>query len=372
MSVKPRKAIEQMPEYHPPLAGRTALRLDFNENTFAPSPKVLERVRSLTAESFTIYPEREPVERKLAACLSLKADQVLLTNAVDEAIHLVTFTFLNEGDEAVVAVPSFFMYDVNVLSMGAKLNRIQADETLAFPYERFLAAITEKTKLVILCSPNNPTGTTVTKHQIRAIAAAAPQAAILVDEAYFHFFGETILDELASLPNVIVARTFSKAYGLANLRIGALLASPEMTTHLRKAASPYNVNGVALAALEAALEDDVYLDWYAGQIRTGMKKMAAGLDEMGVQHYPSHANFILMRIGPRHKQLVAEARAHGVLLRDRSNDPGLDGCVRITIGPNDHVERGLAALKLAIHSMNWTPEEAGLSKGTSGDEHEYE
>ncbi|WP_263411568.1 histidinol-phosphate transaminase [Terriglobus tenax] len=372
MSVKPRKAIDQMPEYHPPLAGRTALRLDFNENTFAPSPKVLERVRSLTAESFTIYPEREPVERKLAAHLGLQPNQVLLTNAVDEAIHLVTFTFLNEGDEAVVAVPSFFMYDVNVLAMGAKLNRIQADETLAFPYERFLAAITEKTKLVILCSPNNPTGTTITREQIRTIANAAPQAAVLVDEAYFHFFGETILDELASLPNVIVARTFSKAYGLANLRIGALLASAEMITHLRKAASPYNVNGVALAALEASLEDDIYIEWYAEQIKHGMRKMAAGLDELGIPHYPSHANFILMRIGPRHKQLVADARAHGVLLRDRSSDPGLQGCVRITIGPNDHVERGLAALKLAIHAMNWTPEEAGLSKGTSGDEHEYE
>jgi histidinol-phosphate aminotransferase len=370
--VKPRKAIDEMPEYHPPLAGRTGLRLDFNENTFAPSPKVLERIRSLSAESFTIYPERQPVERKLAKHLGLHANQVLLTNAVDEAIHLVTFTFLNEGDEAVVCVPSFFMYDVNVLAMGAKLHRILADKTLAFPYERFVAAINEKTRLIILCSPNNPTGTTLTKEQIRSIANMAPRAAVLVDEAYYHFFGETILDELASLPNVIVARTFSKAYGLANLRAGALITSAELMTHLRKAASPYNVNGVALAALEASLDDDVYLDWYADQIRLGRERMAKGLDELGIPYYPSHANFILMRIGPRHKQFVADARAHGVLLRDRSNDPGLSGCVRITIGPNDHVERGLAALKLAIHAMNWTPAEAGLSKGTSGEEHEYE
>src|SRR5215471_14260898 len=112
--VRPRRAVLEMPEYHPPLAGRDALRLDFNENTLAPSPVVMDRLKQITAEGLTKYPEREPVERKVAAHLGLTPEQVLLTNGVDEAIHLMCCAFLDEGDEALIATPSFFMYDVNV------------------------------------------------------------------------------------------------------------------------------------------------------------------------------------------------------------------------------------------------------------------
>ena len=331
MSVQPRRAILTMPEYHPPLAGRTsALRLDFNENTHAPSPRVREALGKLSLESFTVYPERAPVEAIVARHLGLHPEQVLLTNAVDEAIHIVCFTFLEEGDECLFAVPSFFMYDVNATAMGATAVRIQADETLSFPYERLLAAITPKTKLIILCSPNNPTGTTITREQIHSIAQTAPHAVIMVDEAYFHFFGETVMDDLvthatAAPQNMIVARTFSKAYGLANLRVGLLAGSAHLMQHMRKACSPYNVNGVALTAVAASLDDTEYIDWYVDQIRTGRARIEKALSNMRVPHWPSHANFVLMHIGPRHKELIEAMRARGVLLRDRSSDPGLDG-----------------------------------------------
>ena len=372
-AVQPRAAVLAMPEYHPPLAGRDALRLDFNENTFAPSPRVLAKLQQLTAEGLTVYPEREPVERIVAHHFGLQSDQVLLTNGVDEAIHLLARAFLDEGDEALICTPTFFMYDVSVGMMTTQLRRVQTDDSLAFPFERFLAAITPKTKLIMIASPNNPTGATVSREHLLAIAAAAPQAVLMVDEAYFHFHGDTTMGDVGSVPNLIVARTFSKAYGLANLRIGMLAGDARLISYVRKVSSPYNVNGVALAVLPEALGDKAYVAWYVAQVHAGRERVFTALRELGVRTWPSAANFVLMDIGPRHKQLCEVMRAHGVLLRDRSSDPGCEGYVRITIGVEEHVTRGIAALRESLSEMQWTPSESVLAQGNASNEaKEYE
>jgi len=372
VTVQPRKAVLAMPEYHPPLAGRHALRLDFNENTFAPSPRVLARLQQLTSEGLTIYPERQPTERIVAAHLGLKPEEVMLTNGVDEAIHLLACAFLDEGDEALVCVPSFFMYDVSISMMTSGLVRVQADDSLEFPFERFMAAITPRTKLIIVASPNNPTGATVSREHLLKIAEAAPHAVLMVDEAYFHFHGETTMGDVGKIPNLLVARTFSKAYGLASLRVGMLAGDSRLIAFLHKVSSPYNVNGVALAILPEALADEAYVQWYVSQVHEGRARMFAALDEMGVHHWKSAANFVLMDIGPRHKELVAAMRTRGVLLRDRSADPGCDGYVRITIGIEDHVTRGIAALRESLKEMSWSPSESRQAHGGSEGVNEYE
>jgi histidinol-phosphate aminotransferase len=331
----------------------------------------MEKLRQITAEGLTKYPEREPAEKIAARHFGLAADQVVLTNGVDEAIHLMCCAFLEEGDEALIATPTFFMYDVSICMMTRGLVKVQADESLEFPFERFLAAITDKTRLIIVASPNNPTGATVSREHLLAIAKAAPHAVLMVDEAYFHFHGESVMGDLSEMANIIVARTFSKAYGLANLRIGMLAGNAELLKYVRKVSSPYNVNGVALDCLEAAIEDRAYLAWYVEQVRVGRERMMAGLDELGVGYFPSAANFVLMKIGPKHKELVAAMRKHGVLLRDRSTDPGCDGYVRITIGVEEHVTRGLAALKTSLDEIGWQPQRE-LHAGTSNDAREFE
>jgi len=354
-TIKPRALVQAMPEYHPPLEARTALRLDFNENTFAPSPRVIERLLKTTSEGLTKYPEREPVEHITAAHFGLAPDQVLLTNGVDEGIRLLCLAFLEEDDEALIATPTFFMYDVSVQLMSSHLVRVQADASLEFPFEKFMAAIRPKTKLIVVSSPNNPTGGIVSREHLLAICGAAPHAVVLVDEAYYHFHGESVLADIATTPNLVVGRTFSKAYGLANLRLGMLAGSPEIMRYVRKVCSPYNVNGLALDCLPVALEDEAYVRWYSDQVATGREGTMDGLRALGVGFFPSHANFILMKIGPKHRALCEAMRAHGVLLRDRSSDPGCDGYVRITIGIEDHVTRGLAALKLSLNEIGWTP-----------------
>jgi histidinol-phosphate aminotransferase len=370
---QPRKAVLVMPEYHPPLAGREALRLDFNENTIAPSPRVFAKLQQLTSEGLTIYPERQPAERVVADHFGLQVNQVLLTNGVDEAIHLMACAFLDEGDEALICTPTFFMYDVSITMMTTGLKKVQTDDSLEFPFERFLAAITPKTKLIIVASPNNPTGATVSREHLLAIAKAAPQAVLMVDEAYFHFHGETTMPDVGSVPNLIVARTFSKAYGLANLRIGMVVGDARLIGFLRKVSSPYNVNGIALAVLPDALADEEYLAWYVAQVHAGRERVFATLKELGVRTWPSAANFVLMDIGAKHKELCDTMRKHGVLLRDRSTDPGCDGYVRITIGVEEHVTRGIAALRESLKEIGWTPRESVLANGKAAKgERDYE
>ena len=374
-TIQPRRAVQNMPEYHPPLAGRDALRLDFNENTHAPSPRVREALGRLTLEGLTVYPERAPVEAVVAEVLGLRPEQVLLTNAVDEAIHLVCFTYLEEGDETLFATPSFFMYDVNAVAMGSNVVRVQADASLQFPHARLLAAITPKTKLIILASPNNPTGAVMTRAQIHDIAETAPHALVMVDEAYFHFFGETVMDDIGrgtGPQNMIVARTFSKAYGLANLRAGLLAGPRALIDPIRKASSPYNVNGVALLAVAACVGDQKYLQWYVEQIRAGRARIEKALDHMRVPRWPSEANFVLMRIGTKHKLLVEAMRARGVLLRDRSGDPGLAGFVRITVGVEDQIDTAIAALRDALASIGWVPADAAVPDNENRGAREYE
>jgi histidinol-phosphate aminotransferase len=240
--------------------------------------------------------------------------------------------------------------------MTTRVVKVQADASLAFPYERFVAAITPRTRLVVIASPNNPTGSVVSREQILAICAVAPEAVVLVDEAYYHFHGETTMPDVGKVANLLVARTFSKAYGLANLRLGVLAGPAELMTYVRKVSSPYNVNGIALDCLGVALEDQEYIRWYSDQVLAGRERVERELTAMGVGYFPSHANFVLMKIGPKHAELVKAMRRRGVLLRDRSSDPGCDGYVRITIGVEEHVGKGLEALKESLEEIGWKAE----------------
>ncbi|MDE1154833.1 MAG: histidinol-phosphate transaminase [Acidobacteriaceae bacterium] len=371
--VQPRKRVLEMPEYHPPLAGRNALRLDFNENTIAPSPRVLAKMREITAETLTIYPERQAVEEIVAQAHGLTAEQVLLTNGVDEAIHLMACAFLDEGDEALICTPTFFMYDVSVAMMTSGLVKVQCDDSFEFPFERFLDAITPRTKLIIVASPNNPTGSTISREHLLAIAEAAPQAVLMVDEAYYHFHGDSVMSDVGSIANIIVARTFSKAYGLANLRAGMLCGPKRLIDFVRKVSSPYNVNGVALAVLPEAVADQEYLNSYTTLIHQGRERVQETCKQWGIRTWPSAANFVLMDIGAKHKLLVDAMRRRGVLLRDRSADPGCDGYVRITIGSEQQVTAGLDALRASLDEIQWTPAESVLAQGrTAKGERDYE
>ena len=347
----PRLRVQAMKEYHPPLGNRDTLRLDFNENTVACSPKVREVLGCISAGSLTRYPEREPVEAIVAAHLGLAPAQIALTNGVDEAIHVLFEAFLEEGDELLLPVPTYTMYEIYASATDARVVSVQAADDLAFPFERLLAAITPRTKIIAIANPNSPSGSAATRAQLLEFAARAPHAVLLVDEAYFHFHGETVIDLIGTVPNLIVARTFSKAYGLAGLRLGLLAGAVELMRWVRRVLSPYSVNSLALACLPPALEDAAYLDWYVAEVLAARAEFEAALDQAGVRRWPSCANFVLIEIGAQHKEFTRLMSAAGVLVRDRSSDPGCDGRVRITIGTREQMRQAAVALNEALATL---------------------
>ena len=355
-----RAAIKTLHAYRPPLAGRTGLRLDFNESTVGCSPRVLARLRSLDSELLARYPEREPVESEVAGFLGLDPAQVLLTNGVDEAIHLLCSTYLDPGDEALIVVPTFAMYAVFAQVEGARVVEVRAGDNFAFPLKDLLARLSPGTRLIAVANPNNPTGAAVAGDVLIQIAQAAPQAAVLVDEAYFEFHGETLIDQTRQIENLFVARTFSKAYGLAGLRIGILAGEARQMAMVRRVASPYNVNAAALAVLPEALQDQECVGRYVAQVLSNRDKLQKELGSLGLHYWPSHGNFVLVRVGAPHTEFVRALRDRGILVRDRHSDPGCEGCVRLTVGTDEPMQTLIAALRDVV-------EQLGLRNGSRTD-----
>jgi len=349
--LKVRAAVQKLQTYHPPLAGRQGLRLDFNENTVGCSPRVLARMRALDTETLARYPDREPVEHEVAGFLGLDATQLLLTNGVDEAIHLLCSTYLEAGDEAVIVMPTFAMYSIFAQAAAAKVVEVQSGPDFAFPLEALLTRISPRTRFIAIANPNNPTGAAVSEEILLRIADAAPQAAVLVDEAYFEFHGETLLARRERPSNLFVARTFSKAYGLAGLRIGVLVGDPRQMAMVRRVASPYNVNAVALAILPEALQDVAYVEHYAAEMRRNRRLLEQELSGLGLHYWPSRGNFVLVRIGPLHNDFVHSLRDRGILVRDRDSDPGCEGCVRLTVGSDQQMRTLITTLRSIVEEL---------------------
>jgi histidinol-phosphate aminotransferase len=348
-----RAAVRNLPAYHPPLGGRDGLRLDFNENTVGCSLRVLERLRSLDTEYLARYPEREPAEWAVAEFLGATPSQTLLTNGVDEAIHLLCETYLEPDDEVLIVVPTYAMYKIYAAATGARVIEIPAGDNFQFPTQAVIDRITSRTRLIAVANPNNPTGTLASCEDLLRIARSAPEAAILIDEAYFEFCGQTMLEFREDVPNLFVARTFSKAYGLAGLRIGVLIGLAEEMRLIRLAGSPYSVNAVALACLPDALADQEFIQQYVADVCEGRTRLQHLLHSNRIAFWPSQANFVLARFNLPH--LPQAMRQRGILVRDRSTDYGCEGCVRITLGPRAHTDRLLAALQESLQALDAAP-----------------
>lgn len=347
--LRARQDVLATPAYHPPLAGRVGLRLDFNENTDSCSPRVLHRLQRITPQELAKYPEREPVEELTAAFLKVNRKEVLLTNGVDEAIHLLCQAYLDRGDEALIVVPTYSMYAIYTKAAGGEVIRVQASGDFSFPLTAMMNALSSRTRLIAIANPNNPTGSVVSADELLALARSAPQAALLVDEAYFEFYGKTILGRRAEASNIFVARTFSKAYGMAGLRLGVLVGDEAQMRVLRRISSPYNVNGVALACLPEAIADQSYITEYVAEVVEGRQRLERTLLERGIQFWPSQGNFVLMRVGHSRTDaahFTAHMQSRGILVRDRSADEGCEGCVRITIGRREQMNLLLQTLTL--------------------------
>jgi histidinol-phosphate aminotransferase len=340
-------------EYERVATPASGLRLHLNENTAGCSPAVIEAIRALTREQIAEYPDYEAVNDAAAARLNTSADSLLLTNGLDEGILVASMVALRAtGGEAegIVVVPAFDMYAACTDALGGRVIQVPLGVGFEFPLQRVLAAITERTRIVWLTNPNNPTGQSIARESIARIASAAPHAIVFVDEAYADFGGSTLIGDslLRQHAKMIVGRTFAKAYGLAGIRAGAVIGDPNTIRALRRVAPPYSLNVCAAAALPPAFRDRGYYDWYVDQVAQSREMLYDGLGRLGVRYWRSDANFVLAKFEGGSAAIAAALATRGVHVRDRSNDPGCENCLRVTAGVVEHTRQFLAALEAVV------------------------
>jgi histidinol-phosphate aminotransferase len=327
------------------------LRLHLNENTAGCSPRVIEALRRITCEEAAYYPDYTEAHDRCAAYLGVPVEQVLLVNGLDEGIQAVCFAYLQRAadgsqQDAVIVEPAFDMYAACASVASARIVEVMPRPDFSFPLDETIDAVTPATRVVFLASPNNPTGIAIPRQYIERVALSLPPGGVVfLDEAYVDFARESFLDVLAEWPNVVIGRTFAKAQGLAAVRAGCVVGGAAAVERLRAFVPPYSVNVFARTAIVTALDDRDHLAWYRDQVAGSRQLVYAACDRLGLRFWPSEANFVLVRVGAGASALVSALAARRIFIRDRSNQPGCDGCVRITTGVVEHTRRCLAAIE---------------------------
>jgi histidinol-phosphate aminotransferase len=294
------------------------------------------------------YPEYQVTVRRLARFFGVRREELHLTNGIDDALHLIADTFIDDGDSVLVIEPTFDMYRFFAELAGARVIALRYDEEMRFPVEDVLREVRQLPKrcprVLYIANPNNPTGTLVRSEDLRRILKSASHTIVLVDEAYCDFSGLSILRWIRQYPNLLVARTFSKSAGLAALRVGCLFGKSKIMEAMRRACTPYPVNTAALVAAEAAVRDKHFARNYTREVLQSRALLEKGLVELGARIYPSAANFILADFGSAASRLVRGLERKGILVRERKDFPR-SGFVRISAGTRADTRRVLRAMK---------------------------
>ena len=351
-----RPAVEALPAYKPGKAAEQAerehdiaeaIKLASNENPYPPPAAVVEAVAAACRGGNLYCDHRATAVREaLADRLGLAVDQVTVGAGSVALLYQMATAYVDPGDEVVTPWISFEAYPISVQTMGGTLVRAPLTASHAFDLDAMAAAVTERTKLVLLATPNNPTGTAVSTSAVAELAQSIPDdVVVLVDEAYREFadpaLGDPVADLLPRFDNVAVARTFSKAYGLASLRVGYVMAHPEVVSAIDKCLIPFNVNGLAQAAALAALSDDAAAEAQANidAIRAERSRVAVALAAAGWEIPKSQANFVWLPLGERTDEVCIALEQRGVVVR-----PFSEVGIRVTIGTPAQNNRFLATL----------------------------
>lgn len=343
-----KKRIAAMSKYSPPTGRREGmLRLDFNENTRGCSSRVVSALRKLSAEDISRYPDYGGAAQKIAEYVGfgVGAGNIMLTNGSDEAIKCVMDTYVGTGDEVIIPVPTFALFELYARICTNEIVKVRYGEDMKFPKQEIISAITEKTKVIVIVNPNNPSGTAACKEDILEIVRASRNAVVLVDEAYFEYYGETCVEHACEYENVVVMRTFSKAFGLAGLRCGYVVSRGKNILDLLKVRSPYSVGSGALRGVIGALSDVGFVEDYAGEVKKSRQILMSGLAKLGIKCYESFANFVLADFGASARYVWSElVRREGILTRKWDNEE-MRGYLRIGAGTCAETDRVLDALR---------------------------
>lgn len=336
--------IQKMRPYKPPLKGRSkysGMLLDFNERTTPPESKVVSALEKFVkGQKLQVYPEYFDLEKRIAEYAGIKVNQVMITNGSNQGIDIIFRTFTEKGDKVIIPSPSFAMFYQCAQIVGNEIIcPLYKKDYLAFPLEETLKGLVdERVKMIVVCNPNNPTGTVVSLADIEKIARKAKNAIVYVDEAYFEFSKITAAPLIKRYPNIVITRTFSKAFGLACLRLGYVIANKEYIAEMLKVRGPYDVNMPAYCAAYAALEERKDMELYVEEVMKKAKPMVEKFfSENGIAYYPSAANFILFR-PDNYKTTLRILKKTAVLVR-LQNKQSIKGTLRVTIGTVTQMKR---------------------------------
>jgi histidinol-phosphate aminotransferase len=361
VNVKPREIISRIHPYTPgkpeaevqrELGLRTVVKLASNENSLGPSPKAVAAMREALGDVYR-YPEGSGyyLVHALSEKFELPFEQFILGNGANDLVELAVKTFAGPGDNVVSGHPSFIMYEIAAEIMDAEFRGIPLRES-RFDLAAMAAAADERTKVVLIANPNNPTGTIVTRAEVDAfLAALADDVLVVLDEAYFDFVEAEdypdALDYVRQGRPVMAMRSFSKNYGLAGLRLGWGAAVPEIVSAMHRIRQPFNANRLAQVAGVAALADDEHLSRSRELVVSGRAQLYAGLDHLGVKYVPSEANFVLVDLGREAVPVFGELIKMGVIVRPMAGW-GLPNALRVSVGTAAENEVFLRALEAVL------------------------
>jgi len=341
-----RPEVESLQAYSAPLEGRRGLlRLDFNENTIGPSPKVVEAIRVIPADHYGIYPEYDHLREAVIANLGLplQPDQIGLFNGVDAAIHAIFHAYGDRGETLLTTSPTFGYYTPCAQMQGMAIQAMPYRVSdFAFPLDAVRDALVGASpRILLICNPNNPTGTRLAPEPILELAAAAPQTLVVIDELYEAFTGDSVLPlaDFAGTPNLVVLRSLAKTAGLAGLRMGFAIGAAPVIDRIGRVTGPYDINSVAVTAAHAALADQAYTDAYVAEVKQARSWLVEQLQGAGIRHHCDGGNYLLL--WPRQPAAVAEAqlREAGILVRSMAGKPLIDGSLRVSIGTRAQMQQ---------------------------------
>lgn len=343
------KNIKIMKPYNPPIEGRRSYcghLLDFNERTVPYGNMIRDALVGFSNQNqFQFYPEYGEIEKMVANYVNVKKKEIIVTNGSDQGIDLIFRSFTNAGDEVIIPSPSFAMFYQCAQMCGNKVITPTYDSgDGSFPLGEILDIISQKTKLIIICNPNNPTGNLVDLNSIEQILIKAKESTVLIDEAYFEYSRLTATKLIKKYPNLIITRTFSKAFGLAALRIGYIIANSKTIEELKKVRGPYDINMAGVIAVQAVLSDLSPLNSYLDEVMNISKPtIEKFFDDYGIFYYTSNSNFILFK--PQNADIVFKSlKKQGFLLRPRKGF-GFDNTLRLTFGTIRQTEEFIATYK---------------------------
>ncbi|MGM0471185.1 MAG: histidinol-phosphate transaminase [Bacillota bacterium] len=330
------------------------IKLASNENPLGPSPKAIEAMQE-TAKEVNLYPDGNCYQLRDALCsrLGIAEDEIIFGNGSDGLLKLIAETFLNPGEEVIAADTTFSQYEFVAQVMGGQVTEVPLRDDYTHDLEAMAAAVTEQTKLVFVCNPNNPTGTIVTQEEVESFLTAIPDDVIVIfDEAYKEYvtadnYPET-LDYLAEYDNVIISRTFSKAYGLAGLRVGYCIAQADLISYISRVRPPFEVNLMSQRAAVAALEDRKHLTRSREVNSQGKEYLYQEFERLDLDYVPTETNFILVDVDQDPEALFNRMLKQGVIIRNTESF-GLENKIRVTIGTPEQNERLINTLEAELN-----------------------